>query len=425
MSIVARYTEDTYYFHTEDSATSITLDRVRSDRNGAIRAETEVRWNIKPKDGLLKHGDLNLLADRTIQTWATELGNRIPYDWYKVLTAVTKLAKDRYRAGDPPTVLADVDPTDRPPWFVNPFLQHGGPTVIAADGGTGKSLFALAFAAMVASGHSKLLNVTAPATVPVLYLDWETDRYMHRDRLGALASAANIDLPRGIHYRREYAPLSESVTELAKYVNSLGVGFVVVDSKGAALGGAPEDAESTIRLFRACRQLGVPALIVDHITNEAADRGGAKRPFGSRYTRNLARNVWMMSKASDQPGQITVVMELTKSNDGPEGIRRAWRVFIEKDDDGRYKRIEFRHTDPTAVQVLDPEKQPNVEKVEAALRAAAQPLTVKEIMAMVPGMSEQTVRNQFTDFPERFEQVGDSLPKRWLLKVRASLPDPF
>ena len=429
MTVNATYTEDTYHFTTTDNKITITLDRIRVDRTGTIRAETDIHWHVRPNDGLLKSSDLNLNSGTTIKQWANEFQERAPYDWYALLTTVAKLAKTRYREGDPPIVLADVNTTERPHWFLEPFIQHGGPTVIAAPGGSGKSLFALAVAALVATGHSKLLNLNAPQPQPVLYLDWESDRYSHHDRLTAICSAASIDTPRSIHYRREYAPLVESVTELTKHAARLAAGLVIVDSKGAALHGAPEDAEATLRFFRALRQLSVPVLVVDHVTNEAADqRGGAKRPFGSVYTRNMARNVWMVTKKAQEHNLIQIVMELTKTNDGPGGTRRAWNIHINQDDQHRFSKVLFEHTADTTVTVLAPEDASTVDRVFQLLMREGEPMHLS-VIASTLSIKPNTLRAQLGRDP-RFHNLSPSgVEGLWQLTVQrqaqTGLPDPL
>lgn len=349
------YLNDHYQYRTKDGYAQIDLNRVRAVKDD-VHAEAEVRWLKPPDSGLLKHGNLNLLSDRTVSVWRAELERRIPeYDWGAFLTAVTKQAKDYFRRGSPPRPLRDAKVReDR--WFLEPFVQHGGPTVLAAPGGSVKSMFALALGATVASGQWQILRASGNRltdsagkkirSAPVLYLDWESDIESHKERLAAICRAREIDEPADLYYRREYAPLPQAAHELSLYAVELGVEFLVIDSKGAALGGSPEDAETTLRFFNSVREIGVPTLIVDHVTNEAADnRGGAKRPFGSVFTRNMARNVWMAEKMSENTdkGRVTVKFVRIKANDATTGPSTwiAWDVLIQTDDRGRYEKVLF------------------------------------------------------------------------------------
>src|SRR5262249_14235821 len=66
-------------------------------------------------------------------------------------------------------------------------LYEGEPTLIYADGDTGKSLFALTVAAAVCSGVGLPCGLIPVRSAPVAYLDWETSQDTVENRLGLIA----------------------------------------------------------------------------------------------------------------------------------------------------------------------------------------------------------------------------------------------
>lgn len=430
--VVGRYDEDEYSFLIDGGRADILMTRIRTDRSGDIKAELVIRWHEKPLAGLLYHGSLNLLAPRSVKTLANELTERnSDMDWWGVLTSVTHQATQRYREGEPPIKLHEVDTGERPRWLIRPIVEHGGPTVIAAPGGTAKSMMALALALTVASGRAKVLGLRPLETGPVLYLDWEADKYDQSNRLEAMCAAAKIEVPDNIWFRREYAPVHESVDELARWVRELGATFIVVDSKGMSLASDPKEAEPTIRLFKAVRRLAVPTVIVDHVTNEAIKKG-ADRPFGSVYTQNAARNVWMAETAETLPGETTIVWKHTKSNNGPKGTRLAWRLEFEMEEEhDTYKEIRIKPVSPIEVAQLGEGQDDSLRaQIRRLLAREHGPLTVAEIATTLDAKLA-TVRARLNDgradneFANVAKLGGEG---RWTLierMVDETLPNPF
>jgi hypothetical protein len=413
------------------------MTRIRAGKDGAIQVEAEVRYHREPFAGLLHHGTLNILAERTVKTLANQLASRIDdFDWYKFLMAVTYMAKERYRIGEPPVALVEVEAGARPRWLVKPIVEFEGPTVVAAPGGSNKSMLSLAIAATVATGRGKFLGLNARKQMPVLYLDWEADQWSHKDRLTAMCAANGIEFPDQLYYRREYAPLVESADELAKHVAQLAAGMVVIDSKGAALGGAPEEAEGTLRFFRGIRKLRVPALIVDHLPNSDKDGKRPKRPFGSVYTQNMARNVWIAEIVDQGDADSTVLWRHTKSNNGPATGKLAWRLDYTMDgEQEHYETIAIHQINPRSVTDLAVviEKMTLREQITHHLTESKSPLSIDEL-ANLTGASNAVLRARLNEGRDRnfYVNVGKGGAGQWMLASRyrqeaigEELPSPF
>ena len=253
------FTPDSHFYAYEELDVEVRLERFHEDRYGGISAEVAVSAMREPNPGLLHRGRVNLLGSGSRRTFLSGLSSRIngfhnDIDFGAILEQIAAKSVDRYREGEPTVDLREVESDRRPPFILRPFVERSGASLIFADGGSGKSIFAMAIAVSVASGVA-VVGEPSGEPQPVLYLDWESDQYAHTERLRAICAASGIPVP-PIHYRRQVSSLSESVNTIRKEVATKGVGLVIVDSLGAARGDEPESAAVTIRLFTAARSLG-------------------------------------------------------------------------------------------------------------------------------------------------------------------------
>lgn len=343
-----------------------------SEHRDELTAEVTIRSTRSPLDGLLHSARVNLVSTQAKNTLSKSLAGRdADLDWHALVEAMCFLARERYRRGEPAIDLRFYEHSQDGRWLVHPFVERDGATVLFADGGTGKSLIALAIAATVAS-DGNVIGALQGDPQPVLYLDWETSAETAQERLDAIVAGAKLSATPPVFYRRMTASLVESAPNIRHEVLTLGVGFVVVDSLGAARAGEPESAEVTIRLFNAARSLGVPWLGVDHVTKSAGN--DSTRPFGSTYTHNLARLTWSADKAQEE-GENLLVLALTnrKRNNGRLLPRHGFRLEFEMADHDRLRAVRFRAADLTQVAGLA-EKLPLRQRILADLRPGPQHL---------------------------------------------------
>lgn len=97
-----------------------------------------------------------------------------------------------------PVSMADLG--NEPPleWFWDGYLPGGEVTMLAADGGVGKSFLALALAVSIAAGLEFLGKLTQKA--PVLFVSAEDDARTLRRRLRTVLDALGLDeAPEGLH----------------------------------------------------------------------------------------------------------------------------------------------------------------------------------------------------------------------------------
>ena len=316
----------------------VELDRFYDGR-GDISAEATIYSQIAPNPGLLHHARLNLMSTQARATLAKQLESRVKVvDWPAMLEQLCYIAVDRYRCGEDPIDLCDVDPYAQPKWLRYPYVEYGGPTILYADGMVGKSIIALWIATEVALGVRDSQGKVQDHH-NVLYLDWETSREVHAERLIALCAGMGIDqLARpSIKYRRMTASLSQSADAVRKWIAKGNIGLVVVDSLGMAGDGPPEEAATALGLARAINSLNVPTLCIHHKRKAAygvKSENERERLFGSVYYANFARLVWEMERAQDEAsGTTDVALVNVKRNNGPLLKRHALHIeFVNVDD---------------------------------------------------------------------------------------------
>jgi hypothetical protein len=184
-----------------------------------------------------------------------------------------------------------------PRYLVDPLLPLHQPTVLIADGGSGKGYLSVALALAVGDGAPLPSNLHAAIRCPVLYLDWESDAEDLDDRVYVVSRGLGLGCVAGLHYRRMVRPLVDEAPALRAEVSRLGIGFLIVDSLAPASGPEPESADAAIRTHNAIRSLGtLSSLCLAHLSKAAADQRGPARPFGSVFIQNLARSVWEMRR---------------------------------------------------------------------------------------------------------------------------------
>lgn len=418
---LATYMLDTYKFHWPDQGVEMVLDRFNEDKREGLMAEITVSTSLAGWEGLLHQGRLNLSSTRSRTTLANALDKRVNpevVDWSGLLEQVCFLALKRWRDGDPLIDLAHVELRDSTHYLLEPFLEDSGVTLLFAKGGVGKSLIALGIAATIALDWP-VLGIRAQRTCPVLYLDWEADEQAHAERLRAIcAGMGEREIPSGlIHYRRQVASMAESAPALRRLIAEHGIGFVVIDSMGAARGGDPESAETTIKMFGAARSLGVPVLGIDHLSKGALNGGDNSMPFGSVYSYNLSRLAWGVDHiAQREDGDRTstiVALRNTKSNNGRLHHRLAYEMRFEPG------LLAFEETDvrdvPEAITKLS---QP--EQVLAAIRRNSVAASVADIQEHLQAEGINIPDNQVRALLSRLKERQQVVPvgSRWGIAVR-------
>lgn len=369
---------DVYRLWWNEELVGIDVARVSEHRDG-LHAEITIRSERVEKSGLIHQARFNLASTQARSTLAKTLSGRMAeVDWAGMLEQLCFKVTERYRKGEPLIDLREVSLTNRPRWLLEPFLEYGGPTVLFADGGAGKSMFALGIAVSVASGFPIVTDNGPQKVSRVWYMDWEASPEDHRERIGAIAKGYCIEIPdlEPIYYTREAGSLMERAPEARTKIAELGVGLVVIDSAAAARGGEPESADTTIKLFNACRLLECPVLIVDHVVKNA-DKPSDK-PFGSVYTHNMSRLMWRLTRGEDDE-ETGIALTNTKSNNGRLHPKRGYRMHYETED-GRLELVGWQREEMSNLPGLRGEMSRR-DAIREVLVANGRAMTVPDIRA--------------------------------------------
>jgi hypothetical protein len=284
------------------------FDRWR-ERAGTVSAEVTITTTAPGVAPLVHQATLSLTSTRARQDVARRCAARFSgLPWPDLLDRACVEALRRQRLGAPAVDLgAEHDVNAAPAYVLEGWVPVDGVTVLAADGGTGKSTLGLALAAHVSLGKPFLgLPVRAGR---VAFLDYETTWQQQVRRLRLIARGMELTESPSILYKHLDVPIPQCGPELRRFCDSERVDFLILDSLGFA-GGAQPDAEPTLAVFRTLNSLRRPVLVLHH-----ANRQGEF--YGSSYIRNAARSL-IEVKRQQEPGSRTLHLGLfhKKTNDG-------------------------------------------------------------------------------------------------------------
>jgi hypothetical protein len=298
----------------------VALSRLRD--SGEVQGEITVSRNGSP----LHWGRMNLASLSAREGLVTKLnrnGSTVP--WRDLIEAACRETTTRFRQGAPTVELVPRrGVVERR--LVDKLVLDQDINVLFSDGGSGKSLLALAVAIAVRTGATLPGGLVPRRHGAAIYLDWESCQEEHEERLAGLLSGLRLPGPVPIHYRKMVGALADDAVTIRHEVAKLGAVLVVVDSLAPASGIEPEGADASTRTLAAVRSLGVASLILAHVNKSMADARGAARPFGSVFNQNLPRNVWELRKAEEASDDVlSVGLYHRKTNRGrllpPFGLR--------------------------------------------------------------------------------------------------------
>jgi hypothetical protein len=219
---------------------------------------------------------------------AEYLGRRAPglgVDWLELLEMAGTKVSLAMEQEDPPSLLGEGEASTADTWLLEPLCLAGLPTIIFGQGGSGKSLVALAAGLTIASG-APLLGMAPERTARVAYLDAEMDKRQHAIRMRQLMH--DHPLPDVLYVPCGQRPLVEDVDRLAKILMDAKIEYVICDSVAFMAGNDPESSAGAREFYRALKQLNVASLCIAHSTKD----GENKFPFGSIFWSNGARQTW-------------------------------------------------------------------------------------------------------------------------------------
>lgn len=334
-----------------DAMARLTIDGLRQGRDGL---KGDVRVEAGPFGAgeyrALVEGRLELASLSQREAWERRLKRRWQNtDWDAVMdgfcAAVLQAEK---RLTKPAISLRDAA---RPPvsgMLLEPLILAGLPTLWYGDGGSAKSLTALAAAISLVEGIPVIGRHRPSAKLRVLMADFEYDEWEHRENLRRLcrlgADVPSDALPDITYLDCKGGTLTNQAERIQRTAKLHESQFLVVDSVSYAADGPLNDDETARLYYRALAAIGLPSLSTGHQPKNA----DTKTPFGSVHWRNLARLVWHFAGTQRKPGELLVKATCNKANGGqippPIGLQFTFRP------------------DSIAVQTPDPERMPDADE---------------------------------------------------------------
>jgi hypothetical protein len=377
-----------------------------------IQAEVTVSC----QGSVLSWGRLNLASTSMREALVKRLREaRRDVPWRERLEHACRLVTDQLRAGSPlvvlrprPRVAADRD-------LIEHVLPAGETSLLYGDGDSGKGWLTLLMAVALDTGLGFPYLRPNRQGIRVAYLDWESTEDEIAARVDGLSRGLGLTrLPERLLYRSMSRALADEASRLRADLAREGVGFVIVDSLAPAAGAEPESADSTIRAMNALRSFtGTTRLVLAHVSKAAADQpGGATRPYGSVFVRNLARSAWELRRADDtDPDELVVAAYHRKHNAGHCAAPFSLRLKFAPDG----------AVTVTGANLADsPDLLARTSLTQQITIALTRGAFTNEELAAELNADKSTVARIVRRMREKGKvvQVGDGKPARWGLKAR-------
>ena len=255
------------------------------------------------------------------------------YDWTRNLNKAVNLATESYLAQDRGVDIVDVPDSMGEVLLVPPLVVADGPTIFFGDGASLKSYITGKLMLCMAMG-TDFCGMKTPSIVPMM-IDYEDSAPNVKRRWKRIAKGlpdGGIEEVLGIHYwEAKGVPLIHQVDGLKRYITKHGIGLLVVDSAAPACGGDPSDHEAVLEFFSALKRLGLPCIIIAHVT-KAMD---TQKPFGSTYWHNEARRTWYIERVQEEDSDdVDVGFYNRKVNDGRKPHPIAFHARFSEDERG-------------------------------------------------------------------------------------------
>lgn len=366
----------------------------------------------------------NLTGATARNTLAKQLAAKTPglsLPWDTLVEGFCVAVLRAEREGTPFLQIGHQDDKGTLPDVIDHIVQQGRTNDIHGPMGDGKGYLA-AFMVVCHTTGNDLAHLRCHATGTVLYLDWEDDDSTLNRRLRAIAAGYGIP-PVIIHYRMCHGALKDQVLQIARYVATHHITFIVVDSVELACGIGNDHGtyeERAHGLHDALRSIStsvpwpVSSLLIDHVSDDVRTaKKGVGKAYGSSMKMAWVRNAWEVRKDQEPNSPIaTIGLYRFKGNHagnvGPIGIQldfTKWPQALVA------KRAEIRDSDVLSSRLTA------TSQLLSALQSG--PMDTKDL-AVMTGLSRDAVRVALNRLKKR-GHVVQGTDGRW---GRRSLHQP-
>lgn len=310
-----------------------TFDRL-SEQRGGVSAEITV---ILGTTELVGVADLGLKSDTGHTKLASSLKQfaaAIP--WKLLLQKACTLVLKHHRRGEPSRRLTSQTVVPPLRFSLNPFCHQHKPTILFADGGTGKSTLGLLCAMLVSVGGS-VAGISALKGKP-LYLDYEDDADTHARRMQAIQAGHPELLAAEVDYLRCTEAIPRMQHTLVRKIQEDQITFLLIDSLVAAAGGEAS-LEAVGKFFAAIRVLNLDVLCIGHVPKPQGDKPEQPTVYGSVFNQNYARMLWEVRR-DHAPGEDVAILALVNPKNNDARLHRAFGLQVTHNEAGSLIRFE-------------------------------------------------------------------------------------
>ena len=351
------YGRHTYRFPYHDGVgfgITVLVERFEQQRGGDLVAYLTISGDQSAHPQLVKPRILfakqNLASLTTRKTLCNKLEETLSLNggWNTIIETVCEVSIKKRWEGDPIVPIGQLPKRVETHYLLWPLIREGSLTILYGPGGAGKSYLSLYIAFLIQYDLSCGTTITASKPKNCLYLDWESNSEDLNERLRALAKGHSYS-DVALHYRRSHIPLVQDINTIQQIVVDNDIGFIIVDSKSASIGGKINEADATQELYNAVRSLNCTVLVVDHVAKQ--DSIG---PIGSVVNTNQARDMWEIipNEISTSPKTIRVGLHHKKTNTGMKHDPIGLEISFEDDVEDIIDRV---HITPIEIRE-DPEQ---------------------------------------------------------------------
>jgi len=395
------------------------LDRIHDESNGGIWCEISATLIFGDAEAspFLRFERTNLMTSSK-SGWgkiADALKESAGFNWDRDIGPAIHASIEQHRtAAASHRQLVRINPSEvGVPFLIAPLVSSTGLTLWYSAPGVGKSMMALAAAVQVSTGYP-LIGAAPTEVGHTIYIDFEDDPTEHDIRFTALLKAVEWDGEAPVTHFTVTGKFADAIGPIRALIRELDVKLVILDSMGQARGTDASDGDSTIKLVKALRSLGVPVLAIDHVTkvdNKGMKDGKIDNPdsimaIGSQFSTAGARLAWFIQEMSlSTPMARKFNMHNTKHNHVAKQEPFSMSLDMENNEQQRVTSLKFTSWDSLKYQEIAQEDK-SVAILKAHIRAD-RPLGGTEL-AKLSGVSRNTVVSTFNRRSEWWTQVPGS-----------------
>ena len=319
------------------------IAKERGDLIGKMKIDLDPSKHLDMSGGThVWQGKINMESVDAKKKWINALAKDVEtVDWRRVIEYSCTNTLDKHEEGHPMVMIGNLPVRKEVPYMLHPLVRKDVPCILYGESGIGKSYVSLFISILITNGISAA-NMVPNKTAKILYLDWEDGEQNLDERLKALSSGLGISAPE-LHYQYMDGMLKDRLEMVSERIATYGIDMIIVDSKGASLGGRINEADATVQLFNSIRSLRITSLVIDHVAKQSA-----VGPIGSTFTVAEARNVWEMRSGEHIASNIMRVnFHHRKTNMSKKHAPFALEFTFEEDENEIVQSVSVEEIDVT------------------------------------------------------------------------------